>query len=166
MMPENKPPLNDEERADLVAYLDGQLDDRKAEEIAARLSLDPQARAEADALNRVWDLLDYLPKTEPSPTFTHRTMERLSTIRPVARPLGRRRWVLALGWAASVLLALTAGFAATAFLLPRDRTEEKLVRDLRVLENHRLYEPIDDLDFLLELSHPDAPNLFGDDVGS
>jgi anti-sigma factor RsiW len=162
-MPEKKQPLNDEERAELVAYLDGQLDDRTAEDIASRLSLDPRARAEADALNRVWDLLDYLPKAEPSPTFTHRTLERLTALRPVSRPIRRRRrWVRVVGWAAAVLLALGAGFAGTAFLLPRDRTDDKLARDLRVLENRRLYEPIDDLDFLLELSHPD---LFGEDAG-
>jgi anti-sigma factor RsiW len=159
-MPE-QPPLNDDERDELVAYLDGQVDDRKAEEIAARLSLDPAARAEADALNRAWDLLDYLPRAEPSPTFTHRTLERLSTMQAVSRPVVRRRRRLLLaGWAAGVLLAFTAGFAGMV-LYPRDRTDEELVRDLRVLENYRLYEPIDDPDFLQDLDHPD---LFGDDA--
>jgi anti-sigma factor RsiW len=159
-MPDSRP-LNDEERADLVAYLDGQLDEVKAQEVVARLSRDATARAEADALNRVWDLLDYLPRAEPSPTFTHRTIERLSALRPGSRPTRpRRRWLLAAGWAAGVLLAAGVGFAGTVLLLPRDRTDEELVRDLRVIENRRLYEPIDDMDFLLELSHPD---LFGDD---
>jgi anti-sigma factor RsiW len=156
-MPERRP-LTDEERADLVAYLDGQLDEPKAEEVAARLSLDPHVRSEADALDRVWGLLDYLPTAEPSPTFTHRTLERLTIRRPA-----RRRWAVALGWAAAVLVAATAGFAGTAFLVPRDRTDEALARDLRVIDNRRLYEPIDDWDFLLELSQPD---LFGDEAGS
>jgi len=156
-----QPPLNDDERADLVAYLDGQLDDDKAREVAARLSLDPKARAEADALNRVWDLLDYLPRAEPSPTFTHRTLERVSVLRtgsPLVRR--RRRWGLALGWAAGVLLAAAAGFAGVAFLVPRDRTDEGLARDLRVIENKRLYDGVDDMDFLWELS---GRELFGDD---
>jgi anti-sigma factor RsiW len=159
-MPDPRP-LTDEERADLVAYLDGQLDEDKAQEVAARLSLDPAARAEADALNRVWDLLDYLPKAEPSPTFTHRTLERVTAQQPASRAAGRRRWVRVAAWAAALLLAVATGFGGTAFLLPRDRADEALVRDLRVIENRRLYEPIDDLDFLLELSHPD---LFGDDA--
>jgi anti-sigma factor RsiW len=158
-MPDPRP-LNDDERADLVAYLDGQLDDQKAQEIAARLSLDSRVRAEADALNRVWDLLDYLPKAEPSPNFTHRTLERVTALRPVVRPASRRRWVLVAGWAAAVLLALTTGFAATALLLPRDRTDEELARDLHVIENQHLYEHIDDMNFLLELSRTD---LFGDE---
>ena len=157
----DQPPLNDEEQADLVAYLDGQLDDDKARQVAARLSLDPRVRAEADALNRAWELLDYLPRAEPSPSFTHRTLERVSVLRPAARPLRRRRrWALALGWAAGVLLAAAAGFAGVAFLLPHDRTDEELVRDLRVIENKRLYDPVDDLEFLRARDHPD---LFGED---
>jgi anti-sigma factor RsiW len=159
-MPE-QPPLNDEQRADLVAYLDGQLDDEKARAVSARLSLDPRVRAEADALNRVWDLLDYLPRAEPSPTFTNRTLERVAVVRtgsPALRP--RRRWAVVAAWAAGVLLAAAAGFAGVAFFTPRDRTDEKLVRDLRVIENKRLYDAVDDMDFLWELSHPE---LFGDD---
>jgi anti-sigma factor RsiW len=159
-MPDSRP-LTDVERADLVAYLDGQLDEVQAQEVVTRLSRDPTARAEADALNRVWDLLDYLPKAEPSPTFTYRTIDRISALRPGARPVRPRRpWARALAWAAGVLLALGAGFGATVLLPPGDRTDRELVRDLRVIENRRLYEPIDDMDFLLELSHPD---LFGDD---
>jgi anti-sigma factor RsiW len=157
----DQPPLNDEERADLVAYLDGQLDDERARDVAARLSLDARARTEADELNRVWDLLDYLPRPEPSPTFTHRTLERVSVVRtgaPVVRR--RRRWAVAAGWAAGLLLVAAAGFGGVVFLVPRDHTDEDLARDLRVLENKRLYDAVDDMDFLWELSRPD---LFGDD---
>jgi anti-sigma factor RsiW len=160
-MPE-QPPLNDEERDDLVAYLDGQLDDEKARQVAARLSLDAKARAEADALGRVWDLLDYLPRPEPSPSFTHRTLERVSVLRPSQTVRRRRRWVVPVAWAAGVLLAAAAGFAGVTFLTPRDHTDENLARDLRVIENKRLYDPVDDMDFLWELSRPD---LFGDDNG-
>src|SRR5262249_19869742 len=99
---------------------------------------------------------------EPSPTFTHRTLERVSVLRPsqvVRRP---RRWIVPVAWAAGVLLAAAAGFAGVAFLTPRDRTDESLARDLRVIENKRLYDPVDDMDFLWALSPPD---LFGDANG-
>jgi anti-sigma factor RsiW len=158
----DQPPLNDDERNDLVAYLDGQLEDAKARQMAARLSLDAKARAEADALGRVWDLLDYLPRAEPSPSFTHRTLERVSVLRPSQVVRRRRRWVVPVAWAAGVLLAAAAGFAGVAFLIPRDRTDEALARDLRVIENKRLYDPVDDMEFLWDLSRPD---LFGDDTG-
>src|ERR1051325_5882976 len=95
--------LSDEERATLVAYLDGELDEAAAQAIEARLSSDPHARAEADTLLRTWDLLDYLPRTEASTSFTHRTLERLAvrtSSQPVVRP-GRRvpGWLLVAGWA-------------------------------------------------------------------
>ena len=86
--------FDDKERADLVAYLDGELDGDAARRIEQKLALDDAARAEATALKKTWDLLDFLPRTEPSPSFTHRTMERLTPIRtgandrPAAAGLG------------------------------------------------------------------------------
>src|SRR5205823_3534064 len=101
--------LNDEDKANLVAFLDGELDERTAHALETKLNTDPQARAEAEALRRTWGLLDYLPRPEPSPSFTHRTLERLAAHRPLTGTVrtGRRwvRWALPLGWAAAVLLA-------------------------------------------------------------
>ncbi len=115
-------PLSDRDRADLIAYLDGELDERRSRELEARLGRDPKARAEAEALRRTWALLDYLPRPEPSEQFTHRTLSRLSALHP--RPIGpllRPHWVpwaLGLGWVAALLLAGLAGYGATR-LLPR-----------------------------------------------
>src|SRR5262249_16134792 len=63
------------------------------------------------------------------------------------------------GWAAAVLLAVAAGFAGMNAFAPRDTTDEELSRDLRVIENRRYYEPIDNIDFLWqqEQSAPFAP---------
>jgi anti-sigma factor RsiW len=151
--------MTEQEHADLVAYLDGELEGEAARAMAARINLEPTVRAEADALSRAWEMLDYLPKPEPSPAFTHRTLERVSAVRRV-RPGRRRAWALAFGWAAALLLAAAGGFVGVSRLYPSDRTDEELVRDLRVIENRRLYEPIDDIDFLWGLNHPE---LFGDD---
>ena len=71
--------LNDEERDELVAYLDGELDEQAARDVEARLGRDPRAKAEAEALRRTWNLLDYLPRPEPSGDFTHRTKVVLNT---------------------------------------------------------------------------------------
>jgi len=113
--------LNEEERANLVAYLDGELDEAKARALEARLSTDPRARAEADSLRRTWDLLDYLPRTEASTSFTHRTLEKLA-VQTGVRPIVRRRlpwWLRAAAWAAAVLLAAGAGLGAANLLWPR-----------------------------------------------
>ncbi|MGL4555560.1 MAG: anti-sigma factor family protein, partial [Gemmataceae bacterium] len=54
-------PLTARERADLVAYLDGELSGEAAESMEAKLNLDPRMRAEAESLKKAWDLLDFLP---------------------------------------------------------------------------------------------------------
>lgn len=161
----NPSPLSDKERADLVAYLDGDpsLDRDTAHKIQTRLSLDPVLRAEAESLKRTWDLLDYLPRAEPSPNFTHRTLDKLSTrqTRKVLRQTRhRRRWLWAAGWAAAVLIVGLAGYLAAVALSPPRPTEQDLVRDLRLIENLRYYEQVETLDFLLEL---DQRDLFGED---
>jgi anti-sigma factor RsiW len=163
--------LSDEERANLVAYLDGELEEQAAHALEARLSSDPRARAEAESLRRTWELLDYLPRTEASTSFTHRTLERLA-VQTSSRPLAlsRSRWrgkVLVLAWVAAVLLAVIGGLAAANWLWPAQRPEQPevealIVQSPRLLQFERLYQNADDLDFLREL---DQPDLFGDDAG-
>jgi anti-sigma factor RsiW len=151
-------PLSEQERADLVAYLDGELDSASARALEAKLSLNPAARAEADALRRTWELLDFLPRSQPSASFTHRTLERLSPVQA-----GERRWrkrCLILGWAAALLLAGWAGHAGYNWLVPPQPGERELLQDLRIIENKHLYERIEDLDFWRSL---DTPELFGDE---
>jgi anti-sigma factor RsiW len=168
------PPLTDEDRENLVAYLDGELDGKAARALEAKLHLDAEARAEAEALRRTWEMLDYLPRPEPTATFSSRTLERVAlqlqavVVKADGRPWPP--WTLRVGWAAAMLLAGTLGFAAVSRFsahqpspvqaMPRIDVDELLVRDLRLIENERLYELVDDLDFLRGL---DDPDLFGDE---
>lgn len=166
------PPLSDEERDELVAYLDGELDEEAARGVEARLNRDSRLRAEAETLRATWDLLDYLPRPEPSPSFTHRTLDRVSALRSVSRPVARRTWVSQIverpvasaltgaGWAAALAAFAIIGFGGAGALLSRHPTDEDLVRDLRIIEKKRVYEKVDDIEFLHRLAHPD---LFGDD---
>ena len=162
----NPSPLSEDERADLVAYLDGELTGEQARALEAKLSLDPAARAEADALRRAWDLLDFLPRPEPSATFAERTVSRLAPAPTRTSPLAPRRtsWKPALwgaGWAAAVVLAGLAGYKGVQRATRHEPGEAELTRDLRVIENKRYYDLVDDLDFLRQLDHPD---LFGEEV--
>jgi anti-sigma factor RsiW len=166
-------PLSAEDRANLVAYLDGELDEDTARALEAKLSLDPTARAEAETLRKTWELLDYLPRPEPSASFTHRTLEKLAVQRttgrrPLAARPGWHRWAQGLGWAAAVVVAAAGGWGAAQLFWSRDATpvrepaevEEFMVRSPRVVEYKRVYEQIDDLEFLRAL---DDPELFGDE---
>lgn len=164
----NTNPLDEQDREDLSAYLDGELDKKTARALEAKLSIDPVARGEAETLRRAWDMLDYLPRPEPSPNFTHRTMERLSAQLPKSELVPRapaRTWIPGLAWAAAVLLAATAGFAGMNSLTQRqhDDADQQLVRDLRIIENVKPFEHVDDIDFLHKLANPNDPDLFGDE---
>jgi anti-sigma factor RsiW len=166
------PPLSDDDRENLVAYLDGELSSKAARALEAKLNLDAEARAEAEALRRTWEMLDYLPRPEPTATFSSRTLERVSALQTAVVPQTTSRpwptWILSAGWAAALLLACTLGYAAVSWFStksppgePAPRSDDRLLtRDLRLIENQRLYELVDDISFLRQL---DDPDLFGDD---
>ena len=157
-------PLNENDREDLVAYLDGEADAKTARSVESKLSTDPSARQEADALKKAWDLLDYLPRPEPSPNFTNRTMERLTV---QGKPRGWRGWAFGLGWAASFLFAAAAGFGGATYVQHQRQAalERDIVRDFHTVEHLRAYEHVDDIDFLHKLANPNDPDLFGEDSG-
>ncbi|HZZ78517.1 MAG TPA: hypothetical protein VFE62_08365 [Gemmataceae bacterium] len=165
-------PLNEDEKAELVAYLDGELDDAATQAVEAKIATDPDARAELDALKQTWGMLDYLPKASPSPNFTNRTMERLSLEKVGGRktmPMPGRSsfWLGRIGWAAAVLMALAGGYAAALYLFPAPQpaapvpdVDQPLIENLRIVEKWRYYENVDDLEFVKKLNQSD---LFGED---
>jgi anti-sigma factor RsiW len=164
-------PLSDAEREDLVAYLDGELAGEAKRQMEVRLSLDPRWRAEAEALKRTWDLLDFLPRPEPSPDFTQRTLSRLEPIRkpekrpeptPVEHLKFRPRWAgLAASWAAVVLIAGLGGYYLAGGGASRLPGEAELTRDLRIIENKRYYDVVEDMEFLRAV---DRSGLFGEEA--
>lgn len=143
--PDDGPPP-DPADAELVAYLDGELDPSAARRVEAKLSGDPTLRARAASLKKTFDLLDFLPKPEPSPTFATRTLDKIPAVRaavaasqvmtaplpqqasasapvvlpsgslPAARPTGGRAWAVVV--LALGLFALAGGYFATAVARP------------------------------------------------
>ncbi len=77
------------------------------------------------------------------------------------------RWLRAVVWTTAILVAALTGFGAGKLLLPKppddSAADEPLIRHLRVVENWRHYENIEDMNFLRGL---DQPDLFGDSHGS
>jgi anti-sigma factor RsiW len=65
----------------LVSYLDGELTSEQTEEIEAALHHDPALRKEAESLKQAWDLLDFLPRPEPSPDFTNKTVSQIVSVK-------------------------------------------------------------------------------------
>jgi anti-sigma factor RsiW len=73
----------DDPAADLVAYLDGELERASNAAVESTISRDPAVRAEVDSLKKTWDLLDFLPRPDPSPHFTEKTLSKLDPIRKI-----------------------------------------------------------------------------------
>jgi hypothetical protein len=90
------------------------------------------------------------------------------------------RWrvvTLSVGWAAAVLVASAVGWTGGKWLphaepqpvLDAQQLEEQeaLIRDLRVIENKRLYDHADDIAFVEDLADMNDPDLFGEEpIGS
>jgi anti-sigma factor RsiW len=172
--------LSDEDRATLVAYLDGELDENASQALEAKLSRDPQMRAEAEALKKTWELLDYLPRPLPSASFTHRTLERLAVTQTRPSAIGWRgwTWVGPLAWVAAMLIAVVGGlFAAHQLWTPAQPVQvgpppgakttaqeqdiqNTMASDLEMLKSLQYYNHVDDVELLRQLNHQE---LFGDE---
>ena len=61
--------LSPDERADLVAYVDGELADARSRVITTKLTMSATARREVEMLRKTWELLDHLPLPEVPEEF-------------------------------------------------------------------------------------------------
>jgi hypothetical protein len=176
---DTKPEPNDEAAGgpteELVAYLDGELDPKTAESVATRLGLDSRLRAEADALQRAWDILDVLPRPQPSPAFTTRTLSQVIPVPPGQSGtqvlLGSSPAAVAMAappqpgvgfWLGSVLLILVAGvggYIGHRALMPKPA--DPALEDVPLMKNLRMYRHVDDVEYLKKL---DSPELFGEEA--
>src|SRR6185436_11414173 len=59
---------------ELVAYLDGELSPEDATRVERRMAEDPRYNARLNQLQRAWDLLDTLQRTEADDQFVHSTV--------------------------------------------------------------------------------------------
>ncbi|MFO0849029.1 MAG: hypothetical protein U0871_10825 [Gemmataceae bacterium] len=153
-MSDTPAPTQEPADADLIAYLDGELDGDAARAVEARLARDPAARASAQAYKKTFDLLAALPPPEAKPDFTTRTLTRLepvaeSVLRPVVRPRRLSSRVLVLCGFAAVFGIALIGRLAFGPLKGRDDLQ---FSDLRVIEHLPLYHGADDLEFARRLA--------------
>lgn len=138
----------------LVPYLDGELSANEAGRVEEALAHDPRVRRELWQLERSWQLLDDLPRSEVDESFTRSTVEMiavkaeedLAAVQTQIPRRKRRAWVAVV---AAAFTAAVAGYLATT--LYTRRTDEQLLRDLPVIENFDQYREIDDLEFLRSL---------------
>lgn len=137
--------------ADLVAYLDGELDADQTRAVEDRLSRDAEYRRQLRELQQTWDLLDQLPTAEVDDRFTQTTlaMVAVSAAEDVDQAQQRqvstrRRWWWTGSLAAAV--AFVIGYAAVSMVVSREN--RRLLRDLPVIQRLDEYRYADSVEFL------------------
>jgi hypothetical protein len=157
--------LSPDQRANLVAYLDGELDEPAASAVERLLAESAAARQEAEMLSRTFDLLDELPLAAASKEFTARTLSaiKVSDIATTLRPAGRNVWSPSIHrWAVTGGVACVLAAAALVGYFSTNRwisdPSEALIRDLPVIENVDKYAEAEDIAFLRELERSELFN--------
>ena len=147
--------LSAQQRADLAAYLDGELDEAYSQEIERLLARSPVARNDVECLIRTWEMLDLLPREKTTEDFTERTMSAIS-IDEYREPMTEKAWyqrtrqgVIAAGWIAGLAAAAVLGFSVTSRWIPNE--PDQLVQELSLIENMDVYTEVDNIDFILDL---------------
>jgi anti-sigma factor RsiW len=147
--------LSAEQRDNLVAYLDGELDEELTQQIDKVLVQSEVARHEVEALARTWELLDLLPRPQARDDFTQRTLTTLkvSEMRPrlVDQPWFAhvRKGGVVLMWIAGLAVCALLGYAATNQWVPNPHAE--MLADLPLLESLDLYLEVQELEFVHQL---------------
>lgn len=147
--------LSQDERSNLVAYLDGELNEAEAAALAAKLTQSMSARREVELLEATWALLDRLPLPQAPDDFAGRTVSvatgaTLLDDRLANLAAGSARFALrGLAAAASLAAAFSIGYAAARWGYP-DRSS-RLARDLTIAERLDLYQAVSSFDFVRQL---------------
>lgn len=156
---EKVPRLTQEQRENLVAYLDGELEETDSQLIDRILAKSDVARHEVEALSRAWEMLDLLPRPKASSEFTEKTMTTLrlneipSNITDQPWFLYVRRGAVATVWLAAIALSGIIGLLATWQWYPNPSKD--LLNELPVVKHLDIYSEVDSIEFL-EALHRDG----------
>ena len=147
--------LSADQREDLVAYLDGELPDQKAQLIDQVLARSEVARHEVEALARTWEMLDVLPTPKAPPEFTERTMTTLK-VGETPFVLAEQPWfgvlkqvAIAAVWVAAIGFSGLFGFKATNQWM--SNPTRQLLEDLPTLQKLDQFQEVESKDFLERL---------------
>lgn len=148
--------LTPDERADLVAYVDGELPEPSHRALSTKLTHSATARREVEMLQKTWELLGHLSFPELDPGFSERTMTEIRRLdlRDPAWGASVQAWsdrlLLAGIYLAMGVIPLGLGYAATRWLWPDPSA--RLVRELSLAEHLDEYLEVGSFDFLAELA--------------
>lgn len=148
--------LSPEDRENLTAYLDGELEEDGTRHIESILTRSSVARTDVEVLARTYDLLDVLPRPKSTSDFTERTVatakletyQKRFTEQPWFKSV-QRAGVLA-AWGIALVLFATAGYSLTNRWLPSEA--DLLLDEYPVIRQLDEYAEADSIEFLERLS--------------
>ncbi|HWL10672.1 MAG TPA: hypothetical protein VNQ76_19855 [Planctomicrobium sp.] len=148
--------LTSEDRENLAAYLDGELDEDGTRRIESVLTASEVARNDVDVLARTYEMLDLLPRPQITQDFTERTLAS-ARLREHRKPISQQAWFLTaqrigvLGlWGIAMLITGMAGYSITNRWIPRQ--DDVLLKQLPMIQNLDVYAESGSIEFLQELS--------------
>lgn len=126
----------------LNAYFDGELAAEERKQVERDLAADHALQDEFRRLQRAWDLLDALPRSDVGANFTRSTVEMIAfdaaeEIATIEATVPRRRWIDRALLTIGAVVAGAAGYLACTALLPH--ADDALLRDLPVVERMEIY---------------------------
>ncbi len=163
---------NDPQLTELVAYLDGELDDHESTRLERKLAENPPLRGYAETLDRTWQLLDSLGEATASGEFTQKTLASLESVSlddedsvKTAGSMWRR--VMAGIPLLQIILWTSAGFlgCSVGLLMSRaprtqkaDTDDIQILRNLDLLKDYPKIYPIPSAEFLQKISTLETPS--------
>lgn len=151
----------------LVAYLDGELDDDQTASMEKRLRKDPQLRQLAEDLDRTWGMLDALEPVVAGEEFSQKTMETIVTSSSAAQGAtstsASGHWLSlftnsqALAWFGIGVLGALCGLSVAMFRGPSEETVQ-LLGEIEMLERYPQYSILPNAQALKQLDLPPPQN--------
>jgi hypothetical protein len=157
--------LTPDERADLVAYIDGELPETISRSLSTKLTHSATGRREVEMLKKTWELLGHLPLPEPTPQFHDRTITEIRRLELKAPSWDPRvkRWTAktahVIAYLSMAVASLALGYVGTRWIWPDPSA--RLARDLSMFEHMDEYLEVGSFEFLGQLAdsqefRPDA----------
>ena len=160
--------LSPEDRQELVAFLDGELESGVTDRLEHTIANSVAARREVETLRQTWELLDFLDLPDASPDFTRQTVEMIASddLRKEAAAEKVSRAVRQVFVAVSVLAGLagcfTVGWAVTRYWPDPNR---RLIEELPIVERYEEYRAVGEIEFLSQLDKKRLLDLAEEPVG-
>lgn len=152
--------LTAEDRDNLAAYLDGELDEHATRRIESILTSSSVARNDVEILARTYDLLDLLPRPVAGKDFTEKTLI-IARQEGQTQPILQQEWVRKLqevvplaSWFAAIFVAACLGYLVTNRWIPRN--DDLLLNQFPLIQNLDLYSEVGNVEFLEKLSKDQA----------